>query len=371
MKAATTLLTTPPAAGTARGGGVDASPSSVIRGAKSHEPKPNEISIDWLRFSGPRCVVYEVLRHLESKFGKAEPGKGRFFLDSGYHWAEGGVFLDLDQDHNKNHAVIELPGKLITELDFGQVRQLIYDISSYGYRATRVDIAIDFYDRPNLINIIRDSCDRGELCRSKTYQHILERSGSAMSAHGINIGKRGKMGSGRYLRVYDKGLEQKTAEAGEWIRWEVELSDTCAQQFATKFAIEDDAIDTATAHALWVVEFRENNGSRMLSRRALAEWYQELTQFVRRERLTAIRAKSTVESYARWVKTAVAPKLAIIARITRTTLGGVVEHIAGEPTTNPDHLNCIKVRTISRSMGVDPTTLKQRFSMQGEGTGHV
>ena len=125
-----------------------------------------------------------------------------------------------------------------------------------------------------------------------------------MTAHGINIGKRGKMGSGRYLRVYDKGLEQKTKQAGEWIRWEVELSDTCAQQFATKFAIEDDAIETAISHALWVVEFRENNGSRMLARRPLASWYEEITQHVRRERVTAIRAKSTVETYARWVKTA-------------------------------------------------------------------
>lgn len=366
MQATTTLGNAAPTASTARGGAAVASPPSVIRGAKSQ----NTICIDWLRFSGPRCSVYEVLRHLETLFGKSELGKGRFFLDTGYHFPEGGVFIDLDQDHNKNHAVIELPGALIGELSFAQVRQLIYDISGYGYRATRIDIALDFFDRPNLINTIRESCDRGELCRSKTYQHILERSGTAMTAHGINIGKRGKKGSGRYLRVYDKGLEQKTHQPGEWVRWEVELSDTCAQQFATKFATEDDAISTALSHALWVVEFREKTSSRMLARRPLAHWFQEITQHTTRERLTAVRAKSTVESYTRWVKTSVAPKLATLARITRSTVGGVIEHISGEVNPRLDHLQCIKVREISRSMGVDPINIRERFHQQEEATGH-
>lgn len=366
MRSTTTLDNAAPPASSARGGAACDSPPSVIRGAKSQ----NTICIDWLRLSGPRCVFYEVMHLLEKRFGKPELGKGRFFLDTGYHWSEGGMFLDLDAEHNKQHCVIELPGMLISELDFTDVRQLLHDLCCYGFKVTRIDIAVDLYDRPNLIQTIRDSCNRGELCRSRTYQHIVERSGAALTAHGINIGKRGKLGSGRYLRVYDKGLEQKTAEAGEWIRWEVELSDTCAQQFADKFATQDNAIETALSHALWVVEFREKTGSRMLARRPLATWFEDFTEHVRRERLTAVRAKSTVESYTRWVRTAVVPKLETIARITRTPLGGVIKYIAGEVHHNPDHVNCPKVRTIARSMGVDPRTIKQRLNQEEGALSH-
>lgn len=367
MRSTTTLDNAATPASSARGVAACDGPSSVIRGAKSH----NTICIDWLRLSGPRCVFYEVMHLLEDRFGKPELGKGRFFLDTGYHWAEGGMFLDLDADRKASHCVIELPGKLISELDFAQVRQLLHDLYCYGFKATRIDIALDLYDHPDLITIVRDSCNRGELCRSRTYQHIVQRSGPELTAHGINIGQRGKKGSGRYLRVYDKGLEQKTRAAGEWIRWEVELSDSCAQQFAHDLAINDDPVETAVSNAVWVVEFREKTGARMLSRRPLAEWFEQFTQHVRRERLTADRAKSTVESYARWVRTAVVPKLETIARITRTPLGGVISFIAGEVAQNPDHANCPKVRTIVRSMGVDPRTIKQRLSSSGEVCRHA
>ena len=265
---------------------------------------------------------------------------------------------------NARHCLAELPGKLIGELEHAEVRQIMHDLHVMGFKTTRVDIAVDFYNRPHLIDIINASCEAGELCRSKTYQHIVQRSGVAMTGHGINIGKRGKMGSGRYLRVYDKGLETKTLNPGNWIRWEVELSDACAQQFTTQYTTQDESVACCLSHALWVVEFREANGQR-LSRRPLAKWYQEFTEEVRPERVRAIRAKSTIESYARWIRIAVVPKLETIAAATRNSVGGVIKHIAGEVHPRVEHLQCPKVRTICLSMGADKNSMKSRVFKRG------
>lgn len=365
MRSTTTLSQQAPAADVVRGGAAGAveAPRSVIRGAKSQEP--NTVSIDWLRLSGPRSSFYEALALLEKRFGPTEPGAGRFFVNTGYHWPEGGVFRDEQAERNKDYCVVELPGKLISELEHEAVQRLLYELTALGFRTTRIDVALDFFDRPRLIETVAESCEAGELCRSRTYQRITQCSLGALVAHGVNIGQRGKKGSGRYLRVYDKGLEQKTHDPGEWIRWEVELSDDCAQQFAMRFAQAEDTIECCVTHALWVVEFRQVTGSRMLERRPLAPWFEIFTQRVRRERLTAVRAKSTVESYARWVRTAVVPKLQSIAKITRTPVGGVIAHIAGNTKPRTDHAMCPKVRAISESMGVDPRTIRTRLRVGG------
>lgn len=334
------------------------SPPSVLRGANSHEL--TEVSIDWLRMSGPRSQVWEAKRMLETYFGPTEEGAGRFFLNTGHHWAEGGVFLDMDKTLNKRHCLVELPGKMLGELEHYDIRQIMHNLASMGFKTTRVDIALDFYNRPNLIDTINQSCLRGELCRSKTFQYIEQRNQDGLTGNGINIGKRGKMGSGRYLRVYDKGLETKTLDAGDWIRWEVELSDDCSQQFVLQYITQDNTIETCISHALWVVEFREKTGAAMLSRRPLAEWFKEITQEVRPERVRAIRTKSTVESYTRWIKTAVAPKLETIAAATRTSVAGVMRHLAGKVDPQLEHLQCPKVRTVSVSMGADPQEMYER-----------
>lgn len=349
-----------------RGAASDTLPPVVLRGANSQDL--TDVSIDWLRMSGPRSQVWEVIRDLEKRFGPSEEGAGRFFLNTGHRWAEGGVFYDMDKTFNKRHCVVELPGKMIGELEHAEVRQLMYDLAAMGFKTTRVDIALDFYDRPKLINTVKDSCLRGELCRSKTFQHIEQRNTKGLTGHGINIGKRGKMGSGRYLRIYDKGLEQQTMDPGDWIRWEVELSDDCSQQFALQYITQDETIETCISHALWVVEFRENTGSAMLSRRPLAEWFKEITQEVRPERVRAIRSKSTVESYTRWVRVAVVPKLETIAAASRSTLGGVIRHIAGVIDPDVDHLQCPKVRTVALSMGADPQELRSNVQA-GRGDG--
>ena len=348
-----------PASTLQRAAGASASqsqaPQLVLRGAKCQDL--TEVSIDWLRMSGPRVCYYEALHLLEKRFGKAEEGKGRFFLNSGHHWAEGGMFYDMDKPDNAKHCLVELPGKLIGELEHSEVRQIMHDLHTLGFKSTRIDIAVDYYDRPDLIKTITDSCDRGELCRAKTYQNITEHSGGALVGHGVNIGKRGKKGSGRYLRVYDKGLETKTLDPGNWIRWESELSDDCAQQFSIQYTSNPESISCCLSHALWVVEFREQTGAR-LSRRPLAGWFKEITEETTPERVRAVRAKSTLHSYARWVKTCVAPKFATIANITGNTLGGVIDHISGPVEPRTDHLQCPKVRSVAKSLGAKQIKLR-------------
>ncbi|MBO6514260.1 MAG: replication initiation factor domain-containing protein [Phycisphaerales bacterium] len=345
---------TPPLSSQSRaaGGSLLEAPRPVIRGAKSQDDL-TDVSIDWLRMSGSRYMLEHVLHLTETLFGDTKADKGRFLLDTGYKWAAGGVFLDTKKSNPANHCVVDLPASLLMEISELQLRQLIYDLHSIGFKTTRIDIACDYHDRPYLIDDALQSCEAGELCRSRTFQLIETKNNRSTIGRTLTIGKRGKDGSGRCVRIYDKGLETQTLEEGHWIRWETELADSCANDFSMAYAQSKDPIDCAHAHALWAVEFREYNGSRELNRRPLTAWFSDLVDNKTRRRLTATRTKSTVASYTHWMRTSVLPKLKTISAITGNPLVGVIDHVCGQVNPRPDHTQCVKVRTICRSLGAN------------------
>jgi len=367
-KQTNSTTTNPPPLGSqlrAAGEGEHQAPRLVTRGAKSQDPH-TEVSIDWLRMSGSRQMVEQALLITEEHFGYTKPDRGNYLLDSGYRWATGGIYLDTKKSQPAQHCVVDLPATILQEIEPQTLRQIIYDLHMIGFKTTRVDIACDYYDQPDLLNNVYDSCESGELCRSRTFQHIQTKNGRACTGRTVSIGKRGKNGSGRFVRVYDKGLETETHEQNFWIRWETELADDCATQFTTEYCQAADPLQFAHEHALWAIEFREYNGSRELERRPLVEWFQELVEGTTRRRLTATRTKSTVATYADWMRTSVLPKLKTITAITGTPLVGVIDHICGEVGPRADHTQCVKVRTICKSLGASNRQITTYGVYRGE-----
>jgi hypothetical protein len=99
-------------------------------------------------------------------------------------------------------------------------KRMVEHLLENKFRPSRMDYALDLYDAPVTISDIYDQLKDGRIsCPSKNVTLI-------QSGNGLYEGKTiyvGSRQSERYLRIYDKGVEQNSAVSGQWIRIELEV----------------------------------------------------------------------------------------------------------------------------------------------------
>ncbi len=335
-------------------------PNAALAASEGHAS--TRILIDWLRLSGPRASVNAARRILVKHLGDLTPGKGRFIgLDLGEHIGTAGLFYSTDP--SVHHCVIELPATALAEIDPAVQLTLANELLWHGFKATRLDIAIDFYDRPDLIEQITTSCDLGELCHARRYTPVSTHSNQHLIAHGINIGARGKNGSGRYLRVYDKSLEQQRGEPGSWVRWEAELSDDVAAASLREILSVPAPFDTARRIALGVCDFRSVGGHRSASRRPRARWFTEFLAGLEQIRFVVSRPDPTPTTYVRWMAKAVLPKMRTIAAASTGSLEAFADQVAPEVRPNETYLGDAVVRGYLYAMDIPADLARSRIRL--------
>ncbi|PCI11495.1 hypothetical protein COB72_00825 [bacterium] len=339
----------------------DLPPHSNTGGKLTKSDTGYEICIDWIRMSGPRQMRHAAVDLLSTYYGSATYGKGRHFLNSGYRFGNAGVYFDADDQQVRDHAVVDLPGEAMSEVTMSQSVEILDGLFKLGFKMCRLDIAIDMYDKPDLIDMVTQSCLNGELCRARRFEPKYMQNGKQKVGHGCNVGVRGKNGSGRYLRVYDKNLQTKEGPAGGWTRWEAELSDDCAQEAAMQMVQASDLISVALSHAFGVCDFRIDTGSEHVSRRPRVEWFEELIGEICPSRVVQTRAKSTLHSFKRWMQTAVVPKLETLSAATGHSMGGLMSVLFGEFEPDPNHLEDHKIRALCIEAGADPSEALRRL----------
>jgi len=334
----------------------------VVASPTSAGSKSTAILIDWMRLSGPSTAVSRARSVLIKYLGELTPGKGRFIgLDYGEHVGTAGLFYSSDP--SVKHCVVEIPATALAELDPGMQLALANDLLWHGFKATRLDIAIDFRDQPDLIETITNSCDLGELCRARRYTPVRTRSNGQLVAHGINVGARGKNGSGRYLRVYDKGLEQQTDPPGAWVRWEAELSDDVAAASLREILTTASPFDTARRICLGVVDFRIAGGHRSASRRPRAPWFSRFLDGLEQIRFVICRPDPTPTTYVRWMKKAVIPKMRTIAAASAGSLESLALELAPDVMPDERYLGDAVVRGYLYAMDIPAHLARSRIRM--------
>jgi hypothetical protein len=266
-------------------------PPAVTRGVKWQAGATFDrrtIHLDWFRGVCPRDHYTELLRVL-SLHGVSdwEPGRPRWTFDHCVHSPAsfGAQVLHDDPDNARQGGplcLVELPGSALARIV--DHRRFLRDLAIIGVRATRIDVAMDVYnfrrngDDANLVDCVAEAGLRGLVVGSRTI-----RTDFRSDNHGewlgrtVYLGVRGANGSGRFVRCYDKGLEQG-GRGGEWERLECEYTDDPATQVFAKLVSSDDWIQFSDALIDAVfssVDFREKatTTDRHLSRRPrLAFW---------------------------------------------------------------------------------------------------
>lgn len=332
----------------AAGGGDSVAPRPVSRGAKLPAGDLN-VSIDWLRLRGQRERRASALQVLGVFFGKYEPGCGRYgYSRSDRFEAGAGLFWD-DQRHE---CIVDVPGSALGALKGWEVIELIKALRERGFsHPTRMDVAIDYRGKGlALVQAVLAGCKAHELTGSRKFK--LHEDNGGEEGLGVGIGKRGKHGSGRYVRVYDKGLETGECEANEWHRFEVEFSQDVASAalgwILQGHVMADQQLEpiltdwasfkpvpgweiSAAQCALGAIDFRENNGRRFLKRRPRCEWWSDVLAGVEPHRVKSRRERLvSLDAVKEWARKQWMPTVMGMARATRRTWEQVISDLAGD-----------------------------------------
>jgi len=317
-------------------GGDVTAPRPVTRGVKS------QVGLDWIRLVGPSDCASRCLEVLTKVYGtNVERRNGRHFYKIGTYWPSGAALLE-GHDFEQSAILVELPGSALTTLPATERLQLLADLS-FGMRATRLDVYIDFIgEQVDVITCTRSACYAGELCQAKRWEPHDGYSGGKRDKYGVSLGSRGKSGSGRYVRVYDKGLETKEQPEGRWHRWEAEFTGDCAvdvqhllsahvEQLADGgFSIAPGWEQTAAGLAFGAVDFREVNGQTSYARRPRSAWWDELVGTVNRIVVSAKKKASKLVTYSRWMRHQVLPSLKAIGDVVGVPWSRIAEMLAGD-----------------------------------------
>lgn len=288
------------------------------------ESPRHEVSIHWLTMTSTASASDSAIAVLDRIFGRErEVGKGgRFYLGS-WRWAAGcSVWMEhVSARRGVDSCMVDVPGAVLDTLEPAQRVELLVALLSRGFRATRIDCAMDVRDGvwSQLQDRVRAAFKRGELCGARCVQGYDDLRLDGNDAQGTYIGKRGKEGSGRLSNIYDKGLESGTTDkAGEWVRWEVRFSGDCAAEVAMLIGREPErAAMTMAGVILGSVDFRAVNGQTALCRRPRLAWWRKILEDVEGVRVVAKRVSSSWEGWARWMREQVAPGLARLAGVQR------------------------------------------------------
>ncbi|MBL4702132.1 MAG: replication initiation factor domain-containing protein [Phycisphaeraceae bacterium] len=300
-------------------------PPSVIRGAKLHEA---EIGIDWLRFTMPFNRLHQMTNKLAKYLGSHHSKPGMWGYRERYLFACGAFVTFTDASRE---CCVELTGDTCNQLGHDAVMEIMTWAYHQFARATRIDISLDFKGQSiGLIDNVIESCKRQELCRCRRWGTIDQHTASGeCTGYTVNLGKRGKDGSGRFVRVYDKGLQSGEAAKGEWERWETEFANDAANQVCVKLVLSDNWPQTASELALGAVDFREQTGSRSLKRRLTAQWWARFTESIN---LVLVRIKhipTNIDRYGTWLCKSVFPAIHTMAHHSGQPVMQVVQFFVG------------------------------------------
>jgi hypothetical protein len=296
----------------ARDGGTGA-PPEVLRGAETQ--RDTLTSIDWMRVRLPLSARSLILQVLGKLFG-VEP----LSTSGRYRYRNGGAMFSeyaaVYWDERICECLVDVHGAGCNFLG-RDTRSLLAELQALGGIVTRIDYAVDRKDGSwaHVIAAAWRSCQDGELMGARRYKLVDDRSGTKQAGFGLYVGARGNMGSGRYIRIYDKGLESKEAAFGQWVRWEVECTGDVARIAAAHILAGEpsECEERILQWCLGSIEFREANGRCERSRRPLVAWYSAVIEGVTTVRPVPARAPASASSWLQWAGVAVAPQVRKLA----------------------------------------------------------
>ncbi|MEO0855013.1 MAG: replication initiation factor domain-containing protein, partial [Cyanobacteria bacterium J06648_11] len=244
--------------------------------------------------------------------------------------------------------LINISGDALARIGLSKAKEVIQWVIDRGGHFTRLDVAVDFHNhtQASLADKMQESYAKGEVCRFRGMQRIVKLRKGVIAGDTLYFGTRGKNGSGRFIRVYDKGLKEGTDPIGSWVRFEAEFSSDVAQQVAHA-VLEADPYQLQLI-AFDCIEFREVTGDAHRSRRPMCEWWSKVRGAGDLSGFTRRRTASTVSTFCRWVETSIAPSFFKLKDMTGLEVEELLVVLTGEHV--PDDAKARKPRPLLKML---------------------
>jgi hypothetical protein len=235
------------------------------------------IKLDALRVTVPTSKLDEleavVTRYLGDICQDREQG-GLYTYKLGKIWPTGAVLVWTE---GRAECCLQFMGRDINVIPLEQLRPLIIDLAKLGAKGRRIDVALDDYTRTVLT--VEQFIEAGRArnvtgCRRWEPKELLDLVTGEYLAHGCNFGVRGKDGSGRYVRVYDKLLESRGAI--DAVRFELETAGDVAELLFAELAdCDDDEVFKRKLRRVLAgaVDFRDRGQERNVDRMPRLSWW--------------------------------------------------------------------------------------------------
>lgn len=300
------------------------------------------ITPHWLRVSHPATRLQSLRSRLIDLFGQPDQIRGKWFFEHGERFSNGVLLMwgtivgnkaENELEDDQGICCVDVSGSVLDSMET-QDRIAFCVEMSLGGRVTRLDLAVDaFHDiSVGMIDLVTKALERGQQIGSKVWEPKIKYNSGQVVAYGVNIGLRGKDGSGRYIRVYDKGLEQQDAPIGQHERFEVEFSgDAAAEAAADVLRSVDDWETRAWNRVNGSVAFRELGGpsDRHLDRRPMLAWWSKWIEGSAPLPTVPRRQETTLERHTRWLVNTVMPTTARLAKAAKVSFTDALYHLCG------------------------------------------
>lgn len=294
----------------------EAAPRSVIRGADCH--------------SGEWSIGTHNLRGTVRGDGRAVQG----LFD---HWFGIGQIIDHGMDFYRSRVVyaggkakilrdgiadaegtacVIVDGELLEGLEADGCRRLFVDLFGLGFSCTRVDVKGDDPDQVVTPEEVHAAAERGEVVGYR--RRALVRGGEVGESEDDGatcyLGLRGKKGSGKFLRTYDKTGESDGAV--DAVRWEIEFTKERAREVFDQLANSGTAREFELRCGKFLggcVDF-VNRTSKHLDRCERLGWWAAIVEKLGEAKVCVRRAPSSVLKMQAWLDRGVAPTLACVVK---------------------------------------------------------
>lgn len=245
------------------------------------EVKGKHVKLDWFQGTFSRNCHDELRRTLLRYFPDPHVKTDAKPVMS-YHMAERwshGILISTTADYARSH--VSLSATALGWLDITEQRLLLRELDLLGIKPTRIDLALDDYDRELSLEWHSNQISlENTLCYFRSAKVV--RNLMTAEDETVYLGRRGSSGSGLFFRIYDKNIESK-GEVNA-IRYEAEFTSGKA---ATVFGIllecavtdEESYEDTIAGLVLGCLDYRRKRSKNSLNKCSrVPEWEAFLQQ---------------------------------------------------------------------------------------------
>lgn len=276
-----------------------------------------QLGIDWVAGTCHQSQAFEVMKFL-SEFFKDEfsIGKGGIgFYQQSYRSVLGIVvgMYPYESQQNRKDCYFSIPASVLNTVHQLQIRTLMSSLlDKFSFHYSRLDLKLDDFSKTVTPELALQAFDSG--CVAGFRHHDWHRSGSTKRGFGrtLSLGRRGKAGAGKFVRIYDKFIESNGAI--DSTRVEVEFSgEKCRQvaQFLTA-APEDTFLEAIHCCIAGSVDFVARDASKRLDRATRLDWWQAIIGQVERISFSLPRSVQSIDKVKSWIAKQVAPSIATV-----------------------------------------------------------